>query len=110
MSLAQRLKETRLARGLSQGKLASAVGITKATISQLEDGSIKRTSHVVKLAEILIVSPNWLEFGEGSMESSHIQLSKSERELISGFRQLNEADKECLLKVLAGINALTYAE
>lgn len=110
MPLGERLKAARIERGLSQEKLGLAVGITKATVSQIEDGSIKRTTHVVRLAEVLGVSPKWLESGEGSMDAGRLDLTQAEKHLVWGFRTLNEADRVSVLRTVEALNALTYGK
>lgn len=68
MSFPKRLKETRIKAGLSQENLAIACEWEgRARISNYENGTRSpRPKDVEKLAKVLKVSPQWLQFGEGS--------------------------------------------
>lgn len=60
--LAERIREARLARGLSQAELAEKAGYTsRAAINKIELGKVDLPrSKVVAIAEALHVSPVWL--------------------------------------------------
>ncbi len=60
MSLAQRIKQAREAKGLTQGDLASLIGVRQQMISKLERGESTKTSYILVLANILDVKPEWL--------------------------------------------------
>ena len=56
-SLAQNLRELRVAIGLSQGQLAAKAGVTRTHINRLENGTIDaRLKTVEKLASALHVA------------------------------------------------------
>lgn len=59
--LATRLKESRLKKGLSQEELGKLVGLSKAAISQYENGiHVPSIENSHALANVLGVSFNWL--------------------------------------------------
>lgn len=59
--IAERLKEAREAIGMSQKTLAEKVGLTKAAISQYENGHhVPGVEHSYAIAQELGVSFNWL--------------------------------------------------
>lgn len=66
--LARRLREKRLALGLSVDKLAAAAGMGRAQIVRLERGSGGATGldTIAMLAKGLGVSPAWLAFGDSA--------------------------------------------
>jgi transcriptional regulator with XRE-family HTH domain len=65
-TLGQRVKERRLALGLSQPQLAKRVGgITYQAIQQLEQGG--GTKHLVGIARVLGTTAEWLQDGHGPM-------------------------------------------
>lgn len=108
MSYALRLKEVRKNRGITQAKLADKVGVTRQTILQIEDGSTKSTSLTVKIAKALGADPTWLELGEGICDSNNVSLNKTEAEVVALFRQLNEEDKNSILRILSSLNSYTF--
>lgn len=78
MSIGQRVKKARTALGLSQAALASKVGITQATLSDLENDKSKGSAKLASIANSLRVRSFWLETGRGSPELE-------EEEPASGF-------------------------
>jgi transcriptional regulator with XRE-family HTH domain len=68
-----RLRHARKSRGISQEKLAKAIGVKQAAISQLETGESKsfRGTTLVSIAQTLKVSPDWLATGKGPMDGHH---------------------------------------
>lgn len=61
LGIAQRIRELRQKRGLSDADLASALGVTRGMVNMLENG--KGTKQFVKLrkmAEILGTTPNYI--------------------------------------------------
>lgn len=57
-------------RGMTQQELAKSSGVKQATISDLETGESKSPvgTNLVRLAQSLNVSPDWLSHGKGDME------------------------------------------
>ncbi|WP_332848689.1 helix-turn-helix domain-containing protein [Massilia sp. S19_KUP03_FR1] len=66
MSIGQRIKESRRAQRLSQSELAQKVGLTQATLSDLENDKSKGTARIASIATALKVRPLWLETGRGA--------------------------------------------
>lgn len=67
MSIPDRLKQARKFAGLTQRALAEKAGITQATVSDLERGLARSSVHLVKMAIICGVRPQWLAEGSGEM-------------------------------------------
>lgn len=62
--LAERLKASRKARGMSQWAVCEAAGVADTVVGYIEDqGGTPRISTVAKLAKALGVSNGWLAFG-----------------------------------------------
>lgn len=72
-SLAKRLKYARSLREMTQQNLANLSGIKQSDISKIELGSIQKTTSISALARALRVQIDWLDIGEGSMESHVVQ-------------------------------------
>jgi transcriptional regulator with XRE-family HTH domain len=67
--VASRLRETRLARGLTMRALARAAGLTDTAVRSTETGaSMPGIATVEAFAIALGVSPGWLAYGLGPME------------------------------------------
>jgi len=90
-TLATRLKETRLERGLTQKEVGDSVGITVQAISQLENGTTKgfKGAHLTIVAAKLGVNPHWLATGEGDMA-----LQKNSEDLESLIKYWSLMSKE----------------
>lgn len=65
-TLGQRLKQAREAAGISQGKLAEAVGMRQPSIQAIEKGEVRGTKHLLAIARALNVDPDWLETGRAN--------------------------------------------
>jgi len=63
MSLGTRIRQTREAAGMSQQKLAEAVGMRQPSIQEIETGKVRGTKHLVAIARALGVDPDWLQTG-----------------------------------------------
>jgi phage repressor protein C with HTH and peptisase S24 domain len=68
-TLATRLKFARQERGLTQVQLAKRSGVKQSDISKLERGDSLKTTGLVALARALAVRVDWLDTGDGDMES-----------------------------------------
>ncbi len=69
-----RFFELRIKLGLKQGELADVLGVTKASVSQIESGKIGVSKKVrLILLQEYNVNPQWLDEGIGTMfmEESH---------------------------------------
>lgn len=71
-----RIKEIRQALGLSMEMFGARLGVTKATVSRIENGVNKVTSQMIaSICREYNVNRDWLETGRGSM---FVELSRSE--------------------------------
>lgn len=67
-SIGDRVKQARLARGMSLEELADKVGIRYQSVQDLENGSSRNTKHLLAYARALRIRHEWLEREEGDME------------------------------------------
>jgi transcriptional regulator with XRE-family HTH domain len=66
LSICVRLRDARLARGLTLEQLAHLAGITGAAVSYIENGkTVPRADTIERLARALNVPRSWLAFGDG---------------------------------------------
>ncbi|WP_066018550.1 helix-turn-helix transcriptional regulator [Endozoicomonas atrinae] len=75
-TLGARLKSVRKERGISQAKLAEAVGSRQSSINDIESGRNKSSTYLVKIAEFLNVDPSWLETGHGEIRGVGVEVVK----------------------------------
>lgn len=61
----ERIKAEREALGWSQERLASKAGVSRGTISALENGNSRGTTYLLPIAKALNVNPQWIETGKG---------------------------------------------
>ena len=100
MGIGERIKTRRKELKLSQTDIYERCDITSGALSKIENG--KTTPSVIafyKLSQVLECDMNWLATGISSnMQKSNI--CKLEEELLNGFRELPEDDKEELMGFL----------
>lgn len=88
-TLAERIKQERKGRGLTQNQLGNLIGVSKSSVSQWESGLTKRMdgTNMVSLAKALGVNSYWLATGKGDKNA------KESPDIISG-----EINTEIFLK------------
>lgn len=64
LGIADRLRETRIARGLTQAELGELAGTNQAVIQKIENRKTLHPHMVDDLALSLQVNPAWLQWGE----------------------------------------------
>lgn len=106
-SLGERLAKARTEAGLTQGELASLVGLKQQTIGAIESGEQASTTKIGSLAHVLRVRALWLETGEGLMrfevgvaEHPPPYLSNDELEVLRLFRKMKPDQRRGLLEFL----------
>lgn len=74
MSMADKIKERRLAMGYTQEELGSKLGLQKSAIAKYENGRVEniKRSVIAKMAEILECTPCYLLDWENQQESPDI--------------------------------------
>lgn len=78
MEFKDRIKAARKFAGLSQVQLAERIGMTQATVSELETGKSTKTSFIARIATECGVNPLWLETGAGDMTVDRASMLKTE--------------------------------
>ncbi|CAK0751420.1 hypothetical protein CCP3SC15_1780002 [Gammaproteobacteria bacterium] len=66
-TLGERVVIARKAKGMTQGQVAMAAGMTQTMLSRIERGEAQSTKDIVSLAGALGVRPEWLDREEGEM-------------------------------------------
>lgn len=99
MTLGERIKDLRVARGWKQVELAKAIGIKPPSLSLIEKGHTKslKAKTILRLAEVFGVDPRWLETGRGPMVKA--SASDGEAEVLSLARSLSKENQQVLIAV-----------
>ncbi|MHB0774280.1 XRE family transcriptional regulator [Halomonas sp. WWR20] len=106
MEFKDRFKSARKHAKLSQVELAKRAGVDQTTISNLERGKHRGTSHAIAIAAALGVNPRWLATGQGEMfegsgASQGDELIFHKTELVEGHTPLapDEIELPCFREV-----------
>lgn len=109
LNFGDRLRQAREAAGFAtQAALAEAAGFKhQSTIGNMESGRNKGSRHIAHLAQVLKVSPIWLESGEGDMRpeaarDGRIMVPVTSREelMLEFFKKLTPEQQTTLLNDL----------
>ena len=102
MTTGDRIKQARMAAGLSQEELADKIGVKFSVISKYETGRVKNLKRetIASLAEALNVKPSWLMCMDD--ESSNMELRENMRsELRLLFDAAEDAPSSAILEAAA---------
>jgi transcriptional regulator with XRE-family HTH domain len=105
MEFSERLKTLRLTKNLSQSELAEKTGISERTIYSYEQlGKLPRAGNIMKLADVLDVTPNYLlgrsdTAGERTSESEAGELLARTTALFAGG-EIDEDSKDAFFRSL----------
>lgn len=94
MTIGNRIRSIRVARGLSQTKLARTIGVTQGALSQIELGFVStiKAETLVRLASALHTNPHWIQTGRGSPVLELVD-DVDEAEAIAVYRALSPANR-----------------
>lgn len=100
-----RLKTLREARGINQQRLATELNVSQAMISKYELGlSEPDISTIKRIAEYFKVSTDYLlEVSDDKVSVPAYGLNDAEKEIIFGFKRLDDLQKEKLKAYLKGL-------
>ena len=102
-AFAERIKELRKKKGLSQAELAEAMGVHFAQVSRYERGETKPNAEAMtKLAQVLETSTDFLMNGTTDETALSAGLDK---EMISRFKQVQELDADDKKTMLSFLDA-----
>lgn len=99
MALSDRLKEARLAAGMTQQQVSDSLEIAKSSISSYENGTREPPPYTIaQLMKLFDVDANFL-FQDFSTERKANELTDGEAELIACYRQISPSNQIRLTKV-----------
>lgn len=103
MGMAERIKEMRKARGLTQVELARRLGLKDSAIAKYENGRVEniKRSTIEEMAKILDCSPVYLLCLEDDPPArSDFIISDFEKQIILEFRRADSLDRQMVLRIL----------
>lgn len=114
MSIGNRIRAARRARGLTQKELAASVGISQATLSELETGESAGTTMLATFAKALKVNAYYLETGIGPKEyvehGAPAETNTQEEELLAAYRSANAAERDLFESIMRSVLRRISAE
>ncbi|MCH5340091.1 MAG: helix-turn-helix domain-containing protein [Acetatifactor sp.] len=101
--LNDRIRDRRIALGLTLLEIADFLGVKEATAQRYESGAIKTIGHetISRLSEILKCSPSYLMGWEDApdlTQKESFPLSDLEKEIVRKFRTLNNGERSMFLR------------
>ena len=102
-SMAKRIKELRLARGLTLEQVAAVVGVGKSTVRKWETGMIAnmRRDKISALAKALGVTPEYLMgWEEKEVSLDKPELTEGEKMLLDLFNRVPEDRQQLVLQMI----------
>ena len=97
--LAARIRTVRRERGLSQERLASAVGVSRSAVAQWETGRSGQLGvHLARVASVLGVGVGWLLQG-GGLDDPDGALTGDQLALLRLYRACSPDDRQILLRM-----------
>jgi transcriptional regulator with XRE-family HTH domain len=102
-----RIRRAREAKGWSRFDLAIALEVSPSSIQRWEEGKLPSVNRLVKLAEVLEKSPDYLtEPPERQLELADLRSSLGEiQSLLEGAIDQGDRTREAMLESLASIDA-----
>jgi transcriptional regulator with XRE-family HTH domain len=98
--IAARIRAARLARGLTQGQLARAVGVTRSAVAQWETARAGQLGgNLARIAEALGTSAGYLLGGELEKGAAPLPARGDEIALLNAYRDCAPDDQALLLRM-----------
>ena len=99
-SIGERIKKRRKELNITQTQIQEKIGISSGNMSGIESGkSLPSATALIGLSSILCCSIDWILTGQ-SPKSEECKISNIEESLLTGFRELPEADQLELVEIL----------
>lgn len=110
MTIGERLKEARKARGYTQDTLAEKIGASRGVITNIEHDKIEEPQPMVitAICNVLHISKDWLLDGMGTMELSEeaVKNAKVLLEINTLAEQLSEDEQRYILDIIKSYQRL----
>lgn len=104
MTLGEKLKSIRKLNKLNQSKFSLLIGISQATLSELEKDKYKPSLEtILSIKNKFNVNFEWLLLDDTSNLDSgayRVLLDADETDLVSNFRELSSGDKQEIIEIM----------
>jgi transcriptional regulator with XRE-family HTH domain len=97
MNYGERLRYAREKREMTQEELAAKSKVGQGSISKIERGDQEKSTHDIKLAFALQISPFWLAMEIGEMELYSLAPSPLQRQILEEMATFEDNDIEDIL-------------
>ncbi|KAF0146674.1 MAG: XRE family transcriptional regulator [Rhodospirillaceae bacterium] len=97
--IGDRVREMRLKRGWSQAVLADMCGVSQQSINTLEQRETDNPRSLLKLAEVLDVTPEWLSSGTEGITPDNFIAARQKREIMDTAIRLRDTREALGLSV-----------
>ena len=115
MSINERIKEVRKARGLNQKEFSDKIGLTQSAVSRMESAAVAVIDQNVRLiCQAFHINEEWLRTGQGKMDEVKVdapiealvkqyQLDNSQRTLVEAFLSLTDEQRSAVVNAACAI-------
>lgn len=109
MNWNKRIKEARLAAGMSNAELARAVGVSSAAVTLWENGTTKNldAANCIRVCAALGIRPEWLMFGSGAMRGTNTKVKQSVVALLASLSDEDLRRAEAVLQAMFQVDPLS---
>lgn len=115
MSINERIKEVRKARGLNQKEFSDKIGLTQSAVSRMESADVAIIDQNVRLiCQTFHINEEWLRTGQGKMDEVKVEaliealvkqyrLDNSQRALVEAFLSLTDEQRSAVVDAACAI-------
>ena len=99
MGMAERIKQKRIEKGLTQEELGEKLGLQKSAIAKYENGRVEniKRSIIVDMAKVLECSPSYLMGWENNTD---IDEDVDIRRIARAHKQMTDEDRKRFMKII----------
>ncbi len=104
MTVGERIREIRKALGMTMDAFGEKIGVTKSTISNIENGNRDANERMMKsVCREFDINETWLRTGKGDMKIQRTRNQVVTDFLVSTIKEDDDNFKKRLIEVLAGL-------
>ncbi len=109
MTLGERIREVRKSLKITMDQFGERIGVTKSTISNIENGNRNATEHMIKsICREFEVNEEWLRTGAGGSDNMFKKMTADEQ-VCNRFRYIIENASPVKKVLLSALLELVYS-